>query len=194
MQCIAHNTASCSMAFITSTRLSLHGSWKLTMLYPKAHQRFCFTVFMVSLLNSNATSNCVEVRNWVIPRNIQGSAGKRMKEVISIAYIYHINKLIKKFPPISPSRNDYQEKGLLKSCVSHNVYYTPEEDWQLLSRNKFWNKQNETPVQTTNWTYTSMTPKTWNISHNCMKHDRINIKQWPKRGKISSVIGQWRTT
>lgn len=51
-----------------------------------------------------------------------------MKEVISIAYIFHINKLIKKFPPISPSRNDYQEKGLLKSCVSHNEYYTPEKD------------------------------------------------------------------
>jgi hypothetical protein len=31
------------------------------MLYAKAHQRFCFTVFMVSLLSSSASSTCTEI-------------------------------------------------------------------------------------------------------------------------------------
>lgn len=35
---------------------------ELTMLYTKAHQRFCFTVFMVSLLSSKASSSCIEIK------------------------------------------------------------------------------------------------------------------------------------
>jgi len=35
---------------------------KLTMLYTKAHQRFCFTVFMVSLLSSKASSSCIDIK------------------------------------------------------------------------------------------------------------------------------------
>jgi hypothetical protein len=49
----------------TKSRQSNFYIWtaaKLTMLYMKAHQRFCFTVFMVSLLSSKASSSCIEIK------------------------------------------------------------------------------------------------------------------------------------
>lgn len=51
---------------VEETQLYLWYTQKeLTMLYAKAHQRFCLTVFMVSLLSSKASSNCIIKANQV---------------------------------------------------------------------------------------------------------------------------------
>lgn len=58
------------------------------MLYAKAHQRFCFTVFMVSLLSSSASSNCRENNvkhtkiHWMYQSNCRQPTSDHQKSIL----------------------------------------------------------------------------------------------------------------